>query len=206
MGSEHRKAEIGILQDLQRGGVALDGHVLENVRSASARLSICQTRSVNENYVFELDSGGCGYMLSVAIQNHSSGRVYLDEFRLQMLWSEHGFSWLRKASRNVPWAGNYGFPSPGVVGLEPEDVLNRRVGAYGRLNSGGAIEGLLLGIGEAAIPAEYRDGQRVQLRLEIFDRPGNCYSRLLNLRVSRRAARATKLANIYQVDGKRNPR
>jgi hypothetical protein len=63
----------------------------------------------------------------------------------------------------------------------------------GRLNSGGALEGLLLGIGAAALPDEYLDRQRVRLRLEIFDRRGFRYSKRLDLAASR-ALRAKKLA------------
>jgi len=187
---------LRILRDLHRGGIALDGDVLDGIRSSSRALSVCQTGSPNENCVFDLDSGGTGYLLSIAIQNETARTIWLQEFRLGVLWHDPQFSWLSEAPRTSSRAQTYSFPPPGPVGLDREVVLNHRVGTSGRLNPGGTIEGLLLGIGEASMPTEYRDRQQIRLRLEIFDRQGGCSSRVLDLGVSRRNVRARRLANI----------
>jgi hypothetical protein len=150
MDRKYSEAELGILKDLQRSGIALDGDVLDGIRSASRALSVCQTGSMNENCVFDLDCGGSGYMFNVAINNETTRAIWLQEFRLGMLWHEAEFRWLNESPRVSPWAYTYAFPSPGPVGFE----------------------GLLLGIGAAGLPDEYLDRQRVRLTLEIFDRRG----------------------------------
>lgn len=193
MDRKYSEAELGILKDLQHGGIALDGDVLDGIRSASRALSVCQTGSMNENCIFELDNGGSGYMLDVAIQNRTNRVIWLQEFRLEMLWQEPHFTWLNESPRVSPWAYTYAFPSPGPVGFDREVVLNHRVGMAGRLNPGGAFEGLLLGIGAAALPDEYLDRQRVRLTLEIFDRRGFRYSKRLDVAVSRRIIRSKQL-------------
>jgi hypothetical protein len=89
---ELRKDELSVLSDLQHGGVPLDEEVLEAIKAASRGLSIFQTGSLVENSVFELDSGGSGYMLSVAICNDSNRPIRLHEFRLQLSWHDEQFS------------------------------------------------------------------------------------------------------------------
>ena len=183
---ELRKDELGVLSDLQHGGVPLDEEVLEAIKAASRGLSIFQTGSLLENSVFELDSGGSGYMLSVAICNDSNRPIRLHEFRLQLSWHDEQFHWLGDPSRASPRKSCYSFPPPGPFGIDREVVLNHHVGTAGRLCPGGQLEGFLLGMGQTAVPDEYRDRQPLPMRLLVFDRRGRPCASHLKLYVSRK--------------------
>jgi hypothetical protein len=69
---------------LQRAGIPLDKEIVDEIKAASRGLSVLQIGSLLENTVFELDSGGSGYIVSVAIYNDSNRRVRLSEFRLEL--------------------------------------------------------------------------------------------------------------------------
>ena len=68
--------EHAVLSDLQRGGIPLDEEALERIRTASRGLSMYQTGNNSSKPVCStLDSGGSGYMLSVAIHNDSTSNT-----------------------------------------------------------------------------------------------------------------------------------
>jgi hypothetical protein len=175
--------ELGALLDLERGGVPLDRGVLEDLKAASRGLSAYQTGTVLENTIFDLDSGGSGYILSIAICNDSERPIRLHEFGLRMLWHEPAFRWLDDPSRESPRESGYSFARPGPVGFERGIVLNHCVGS--QLNPGDPLEGLLLGTGQAPIPEEYRDRQRLQMGLSISGSQGHSCATQLNFYVSR---------------------
>jgi hypothetical protein len=184
--------EHAVLSDLQRGGIPLDEEVLERIRAASRGLSIYQTGTLLETSVFDLKSGGSGYMLSVAIHNDSTRPIRLHEFRLEMLWHDPEFRWLDDPRRASPRKYTYSFPPSESLEFERDVVLNHRVGSAGQLNPEGSIEGLLLGIGEAPVPDEYHDRQALQMRLLIFDRRGRHSASHFKLYVCRRSRNRIK--------------
>jgi len=61
------------------------------------------------------------------------------------------------------------FPSHGLAGHDPEDVLNHRLGSNGKLLPDGDLDGLLLGVGQASIPEQYKDRQAVSMWLSVID-------------------------------------
>jgi len=140
------KDELKLMSKLRRKGIPLDGEVLLDLESRSRGPSIYQTGSAAENTVFDLDFGGSGYMLSLAIDNVSDRIIHLREFRLSVPWPEPEFKWLKDPFRKSPREFMYSFPPPRTAGFEREVVLNHCLGPYGRLNPGGALEGLLLGV------------------------------------------------------------
>jgi hypothetical protein len=79
-----KEKEDEILMDLQRGSVPLDADALEDIRTASVGLSVCQTGTLVDNELFDLDSGGSGYMLRVGVGNDSKAPIYISEFRLAL--------------------------------------------------------------------------------------------------------------------------
>jgi len=137
--------------------------------------------------VFGLESGGSGYMLSVAIHNDSNRPIRLHEVRLEMLWHDTAFRWLDDPRRASPRKYTYSFPPSESLEFERDVVLNHYIGGAGQLNPGASIEGLLLGIGESPIPDEYRDRQLLPTRLLVLDRRGRQYASHLKLYVSRRS-------------------
>jgi hypothetical protein len=179
--------EHALLSDLQRGGIPLDEEALERIRTASRGLSMYQTGTILETSVFDLDSGGSGYMLSVAIHNDSTRPIRLHEIRLEMLWHDAAFRWLDDPRRASPRKYTYSFPPSESLEFERDVVLNHYIGGAGQLNPGASIEGLLLGMGESPIPDEYRDRQLLPMRLLVLDRGGRQYASHLKLHVSRRS-------------------
>jgi hypothetical protein len=186
------KTKLKSCRTFSGGGVPLDLELLDDLTAAPRRLSVFQTGSLVENTVFELDSGGSGYMLGVAIQNDSNRSVRLNEFRLELLWHDGQFRWLSDPFRASPRESNYSFPTPRSIEFPRGVVLNHRLGNAGKLNPGGSLEGLLLGAGEAPIPAEYHDRQTLKMRLFVFDSQSRCSALPFDLCVERRRHNRTK--------------
>jgi hypothetical protein len=178
--------ELQLLSALRDAQIPLDDEVTEGMKVASRALSIYQTGSVNENDIFELDFGGTGFMLSIAICNDSNRIISLQAFHLAMPWPETDFRWLEDPLRSVPREYTYSFFEGGPVAFEREVVLNHRLGRRGRLCPGDSFEGLLLGMGQLPIPDKHRDGQGLRTQLSIFDGQGNRYELNAQFRVSRR--------------------
>ena len=148
-------------------GIPLDPAVVEALRASCRGLSICQIGSPVENTVFDLEHGGTGYMLSVEICNHAPGILGIEQYRLESPWPESDFRWLEDPRKLTPCEVNYSFPKYGPEGLDRECVLNHRVGRNGRLLPGGCTRGFLCGVGQACIPDEYQDRQRVRMQLSL---------------------------------------
>ncbi len=195
--------ELMLMCQLRSKGIPLDEEVLEAMQDASRRPHIYQTGTVVENTIFDLHSGGTGYMLSIAIHNDSNRIVSPHEYRLEMLWFEPEFRWLEDPWRKEPREYAYSFPKPRWAPFEREVVLNHRLGRNGRINPDGWLEGLLLGVGREPIPEKYHARQRLQTRLLVFDGRGNRFETDLNLLVDRsvqlnRHHREEKLTRRYR--------
>ncbi len=154
------------------GGTPLDEEVLEGMRAASRGLSLHQTGTTLDTTVFDLDSGGTGYMLCLAICNDSDRTLRHAEARLKLPWWEPRIRWLSDPARQVPRQFTYEFPGSSLVGIERDAVLNHRLGKT-KIFPGDSLEGLLLGLGEETIPDEYQDRQCVVAQFSLFDARGN---------------------------------
>ena len=174
---------------LRSGGIPLDEEVLESIEAACRGLSIHPAGNMPDTRIFELDSGGWGLMVSLAIHNDSPRILWLNEFRPEIPWWEPRFRWLEYPLGKVPREYTYSFPDPGPVGFEPDDVLNHRLGRKGRLCPGDWIEGLLLGVGQEPMPSDYQDRQLLVMRLWVFDERGSKFGADIKLLVERWAQR-----------------
>jgi hypothetical protein len=148
-------------------GIPLDPVVVEALRRSCGGLSISQIGSPVENTIFDLEHGGTGYMLSVEICNHAPKILGIEQYRLEPPWPESDFRWLEDPRKLTPCEVNYSFPKYGPEGLDRECVLNHRVGRNGRLLPGDCTRGFLCGVGQACIPDEYQDRQRVRMQLSL---------------------------------------
>ncbi len=153
-------------------GIPLDPVVVEALRASCRGLSICQIGSPVENTIFDLEHGGTGYMLSVEICNHAPKILGIEQYRLESPWPESDFRWLEDPRKLTPCEVNYSFPKYGPEGLHRECVLNHRVGRNGRLLPGDCARGFLCGVGQAFIPEEYRDRQRVRMQMSLVATSG----------------------------------
>jgi hypothetical protein len=166
-------------------GIPLDDEVMEHLRASCRGLSVSQTGTLLENTIFDLEHGGTGYIVSIAIDNTSTKTVRIDQYRLEQPWPESGFHWLEDPRKMIPRENTYSFPQYGPEGLERECVLNHRIGRHGRLLPGDYIEGLLCGVGQACIPKEYYHRQRLPIRLSVFDGRGQETDLLMDIIVNR---------------------
>ena len=187
--------EFALVSQLQDEGIPFDGEVLEEMRAAYDGLELFQDPMDIETGVRDLDSGGTGYMLSIAIHNKSQRSIRLHEPRLKIPWRESEFHWIEDPRRKAPREYTYSFPDPGPTGFERDAVLNHRFGRRdSRLGPDGWIEGLLLGVGREPIPEEYRDRQRLNMLLSICDGRGNEYEHSVAFLVSRSKRRSGSIA------------
>ena len=164
--------ELLRMTQILASGIPLDDGVVEDLRASCRGLSICQTGTVLENTIFDLEEGGTGYVVSIALENTSTKTMRIDQYRLDHPWPESGFHWLGDPLKKMPRESIYSFPKYGPEGLERECVLNHRVGPHGRLVPGDCIEGLLCGVGQAYIPDKYHHRRRLSMRLSVLDGRG----------------------------------
>jgi hypothetical protein len=177
---------LALARQLRDAGIPLDGEVLEEAANRTcSRLSVFQNSNFVETNVFDLESGGTGYILSVMVHNESDQVVQLQAFRLEIPWWENSFRWLQDPFRESPRQYTYSYPAPGPAGFERDVVLNHRLGDQGRIMPGDWLEGLLLGVGDEPIPEEHCDRQRIEMPLSIFDGQGNRYQLDARFYVSR---------------------
>ena len=179
--------ELQGFSELRRAGIPLDEAVVEEIETASRGLVIRQSGNVAENCVFDLYSGGAGYMLATAIYNPSKRIHWAHEARLKLLWPESDFRWLENPLGKIPREYDYSFPPHGPEGFDPADVLNHRLRRGCRIypDPDDCLEGLLLGVGQSPIPEQYVDRQGLKMRLSIYDERGIRYATHVILRVSR---------------------
>ena len=94
--------ELQGFSELRRAGIPLDEAVVEEIETAARGLVIRPSGNVAENCVFDLDSGGAGYMLAAAIYNASKRIHWAHEARLELLWPESDFRWLENPLGKIP--------------------------------------------------------------------------------------------------------
>lgn len=176
------RADSTVFSELRAAGIPLDDEVGRELKAGSLGLSIYQ---VTPGRIFALDGGGTGYMVGVGIRNDSHRIMSPHAFRLEIPWEEERFAWLEPSSLRTPPRKIYRWPGENSGGLPAGEVLNHRLGARGKLFPGDRFEGYLLGVGDAAIPQTFLDGQFAMTKLSIFDGRGDGYQADLRLRVSR---------------------
>jgi hypothetical protein len=178
------QGELRRLLKLRSLGIPLDEDALEEMKAACRGLSIYQAGTIIENSVFDLDSGGTGYMLAAAIHNVSDQILRLEEPRLETAWPESRFRWLENPLAKVPREYFYSFAPPGPAGFDLDAVLNHRFRRGCKLYPDDWLEGLLVGVGQASVPDQYLNRQGVRMRLSILDGRGNDYSADVTLTVN----------------------
>ena len=153
---------------------------------APVGLAIIQIPSLGVNSVFDLETGGAGYMMDAHIGNELDRPIWIHGFQIKTPWGGAGFSLLSDPTQSVPKQEIYSFPNS-TLGFERSVVLNSFLSGNGRLNPGDEIEGLLLGVDEDPLPDEYPDNGRIVVKLSIFDERGNRFSSGFRLCVERSA-------------------
>lgn len=161
------------LLKLRRAGIPLDDKVVESAKAASRGLRLYQTGTQLDSSIFDLDSAGTGYILSIAIRNPSDRIIRPVACRLKSPWGEARLRWLEDPLRNKPKEYSYSFPAPGPLGFGREAVLNHLLNRRTRLYPGDMVEGFLLGVGEECISDEYDDRRWLVTQFSVYDERGN---------------------------------
>lgn len=144
------------------------------LESTPKGLRIIQIDNPLENSIFDLNSGGAGYILCVEICNDTERPVRIEQFRLEPPWADPDFHWLEDPYRSVPRQDYYSVPSS-ALSIERTTVLNHRTGRNGKLLPLDTKEGLLLAVGSRPIPDHYVPRFKLQTTLTIVDGRGNMY-------------------------------
>jgi hypothetical protein len=184
-----RNEELLLASELPRAGIPVDAEVLKAMEAACRGLAIYQSPNIPDTGIYDLDSGGTGYMVTIAFHNNSPGILGPHECRLEIPWREPCFRWLEDPLGKIPREYTYSFPDPGPVGFERDIVLNHRLGRKGRLCPGDWMEGLLLGVGQEPMPSDYQDHQGIKMRLCVFDEHGNRFGADIKFLVNRQGKR-----------------
>ena len=172
----------------------IEEDALDSAHSAGSGLLIHQVGGVTESLVFDLDDGGTGYILSVAIINRLPRSVCVQDFHLELPWDDPHFRWLEDPPAGAPQRYLYCFPGTRALEFERDVVINgcrwKRTKAW--LQPGRCIEGLLLGTGREPIPDQYKHGSFVDMELSVFGQAGSCFSSTVSVWV-KRTRRSVKL-------------
>src|SRR5207245_8412913 len=143
--------------------------------------------------VVVMPAGGTGYSLGINMYNESYRIISPVEYKLEIAWPEWQFRWLERPWTKTPRESDYLFPSPGLAEHDPEDVLNHRLGSKGKILPGRDLDGLLLGVGHAPIPEQYKDRQAVWMQLSVIDQRGNPYGLKVKFMVHREKQRQGRI-------------
>jgi hypothetical protein len=181
--------ELRRLFELRARGIPLDEDLLQEMEEGCRGLELYQSPIILDTSVFDLPDGGAGFILGLWMHNGSNRVIRVQEYRLAIPWHPLEFHWLEKPWASRPRQDQYLFPSRQVAGFDPTVVLNHRLGRAGQLLAGDDLEGFLLGVQPESIPSEYKDRQRVQMQLSIFDQRAQPYELNMQFLVSRERQR-----------------
>jgi hypothetical protein len=149
-------------------------------------LSVRQTGSDVENVILALDGGlTTAIMLNTVITNDSpKATIVIRHFDVELLWKDEEFDWLPDPAEMVPSGSSYTYGGT-LLSYRRAMVLNHRRYEQGKLGPGDSIRGLLMGKSLASIPDDLLHGDRVQMRLVVYDTKGKKYSAPFELKIDR---------------------
>ena len=181
---------------LRDRGIPLDEYELKRMEAVCLGLMILEDTSLPST-VFDLSSGGAGYILSVVISNESRRPLAPVHIGFESPDWEAGMRLLPDPYKEYPARrGNahrrvrdnsgclvdysnarnfYVFRIRPLMIYPRDEVLNHRIARSCFLYPGDSLEGWLLAVGEKPIPPEYGNRDRLEMRLTLFDQRGHFY-------------------------------
>jgi hypothetical protein len=176
----------GLLRRLKNGGCPVRQD--HGYKMPPLGLAIEEVRGISFNQIFDLQAGGTGYAIEFVLRNELDRPVDVQGFQIRTPWGIPRVSLLpapRKSSCVYP---HYILPDRSRY-FEAGYVLNPIFARQKtRLKPREEVEGVLVGLDEAPIPAEIHNLARVVVTLSIFDSRGNRYAAQFKLTVDRRTA------------------
>ena len=209
--------DFALVRRLRDRGIPVDEQEFERMQSACAGLQISEDAGPLST-VFCLSSGGAGCRLSVVISNESKrplapAHIGLEgpdgEMRMSLLPDPHKEYPARRGNTHRRVQDNSGcfvdyssarnfyvFPTQTPMPYPRDEVLNHRIGRNCFLYPGECWEGWLLAVGEKPIPPEYRDRDRLKIRLTLFDQRGHFRGATFHPMVQRSRQEERRMAEI----------
>jgi hypothetical protein len=152
---------------------------------------IRQHGSQFENCAYELGCGATAYVLNVSVTSRLSN-LCMPYVYLTVPWPDRFFYWLEDPAETDGKVANYRIPGFDVW-YERNMVVNHRFGLRQPLRRGSSIQGLLLGFG-GPIPAEFKQGMTVPVRLIVVDQFEEEYHQELELWIDRTEGLARQMS------------
>jgi hypothetical protein len=213
--------DFALVRRLRDRGIPVDEYEFARMQAACAGLVILEDAGLPST-VFDLSSGGAGYRLSVVISNQSKRPLAPAHIGFEGPDWATGMSLLPDPHKEYPARrGNahrrvrdnggcvvdyssarnfYVFPTQTPMVDPRNEVLNHRLGRGRFLYPGESWEGCLLAVGQQSIPSEYRDRDRLKMRLTLFDQRGHFHKATFHPIVQRSRQDERRLAEFVSRD------
>lgn len=213
--------DFALIRRLRDRGIPVDEYQFARMQAACAGLEILEDAGLPST-VFALSSGGAGCRLSVVISNESKRPLAPAHIGFEGPDWATGMSLLPDPHKGYPaQRGNahrrvrdnggcvvdyssarnfYVFPTHTPMVDPRNEVLNHRLGRGRFLYPGEFLEGCLLAVGQTPIPPEYRDRDRLTMRLTLFDHRGHFHRATFHPMVQRSRQQELRLAEFASPD------
>jgi hypothetical protein len=186
--------ELTLARDLRDRGVSFDEDEFERMEEDCRGLSILQNNDVPSS-VFDLPSGGAGFLFSALIYNESKRILSPKIVTFDDPPWEQQVILLPEPGQKKP----YCFPDPYPDVYEREVVLNHLIGRSHILAPGAFVDGFLLAVGQNDIPLKYRDRSWLKVRVTLFDQNGRCQQAIFRLLIERGTKQKRALERIEAI-------
>lgn len=183
----HWKTRLDDIRRMLDLGVPID--VTRKDLTASqqqSKLRIDHQIGALETVVFDLDTGGTGYILSLSL-TVLRGPFAIDTFTVQLPWAQRPIIWLADPAETVGPESPYRFPGTRSLVIPRDQVINHYADARRNLRPGKRIEGVLLGFGFDDIPPCFVHGSETVGKVGIVDQFGVQHSAELTFWIDRSA-------------------
>ena len=161
----------------------------------SVILEIEQKGGIHDNLIFEMESGGVGCVIDLAITNQTCRPIYCVKVELRTPWEDDFFEWLPATRIDVKikekrYSSYQAYRFPGRLGLEYpyKEVINHSLLDRGSLQPKHPCRGLLLATG-GLMPAYLQHGQWQEVTLAILCADHSVYTEKIVLWTERLLSR-----------------
>jgi hypothetical protein len=179
------KKQPGRVQQMMRLGVPIDVTTAELTAGQPAeKLRIDHQIGAVETLMFDLDTGGTGYILSLSL-TVLRAPFAIEAFTLALPWDQRPVIWLADPAETIGPDSPYRFPGTQSLVIPRDEVINHYADAGRNLRPGKRIEGVLLGYGFDDIRECFVHGSETVGRLGIVDQFGVQHSAEINFWIDR---------------------
>ena len=185
-----RSEQFALVRWVRERGIPIDEVEFRRMEAMAGGLIIQQTGEIVMSSASDLESGGTAFIIQLVLQNCSDRPLAPVHVKIEVPWVEpEGVRLLEDPARKRPREISYEFPGRRLCPIEREAVLNHRIGRNRPVMPRDSIDGFVLAVGEAPIPAEYCDRARIRIHVTLFDQHGGICRQPFDLMASRERRR-----------------